>query len=125
MGYVDARVTEDTVESVVGNRLVGVPYWSGSLWTTYEFKTGQFEGLKVGAGITAAGERNADLEKPAYVDGYYRLDALVSYKINENLDFSLVGRNLTNEKYIESTASRTENHAGAPRSFMAALKASF
>lgn len=125
LGYVDARVTEDTVESVVGNRLVGVPYWSGSLWTTYEFKTGQFEGLKVGAGITAAGERNADLEKPAYVDGYYRLDALVSYKINENLDFSLVGRNLTNEKYIESTASRTENHAGAPRSFMAALKASF
>lgn len=125
LGYVDARVTEDTVESVIGNRLVGVPYWSGSLWTTYEFQTGKLEGLKVGAGVTVAGDRNADLEDPAYVDGYYRLDALVSYKINDNLDLSLVGRNLTNEQYIESTASRTENHPGAPRSFMAALKASF
>lgn len=125
LGYVDAEVTRDDNPAYVGNRLIGTPYWSGSLWTTYEFQTGKLEGLKLGAGITAVGERAGDLEEPFYVDGYYRVDAAVSYKINDNLNFSLVGRNLTDEKYIESTASRTENHPGAPINFMAALKASF
>ncbi|MDP9835487.1 iron complex outermembrane receptor protein [Neorhizobium huautlense] len=125
LGYVDAEVTKDDTPSYVGNRLIGTPYWSGSLWTTYEFHTRRLEGLKLGAGITAVGKRAGDLEKPFYVDGYYRVDAAVSYKINDNLNFSLVGRNLTDEKYIESTASRTENHPGAPINFMAALKASF
>jgi iron complex outermembrane receptor protein len=125
LGYVDAEVTKDTNSDVIGNRLVGTPYWSGSLWTTYEFQAGKLEGLKLGAGITAVGERAGDLESPFYVDGYYRVDAAVSYRINDHIDFSLVGRNLTDEKYIESTASDTENHPGAPINFMAAIKASF
>lgn len=124
LGYLDAEVTKDD-NYAVGNRLIGAPRWSGSLWSTYEFQSGQLEGLKLGAGVTAVGERTGDLDNSFFVDGYYRLDALVSYKINDNLDFSLVGRNLTDQKYIESTASRTENHPGAPRSFMAALKATF
>lgn len=124
LGYVDAEITEDDSYEV-GNRLVGVPFWSGSLWTTYEFQAGQMEGLKLGAGVTAVGERTGDLENSFFVDSYYRLDASVSYRINENLDFSLLGRNLTDQKYIESTASRTENHPGAPLSVMAAIKASF
>lgn len=49
----------------------------------------------------------------------------MSYKVTENLDFSLIGRNLTNQDYIESTASDTENHPGAPMNFMASLKATF
>jgi iron complex outermembrane recepter protein len=125
LGYVDAEVTEDADASIVGNQLVGAPHWSGSLWTTYEFQTGKLEGLKVGAGITAVGERTGDLDNSFFVDGYYRVDASVSYKVTENLDFSLIGRNLTNQDYIESTAGRTENHPGAPMNFMAAVKATF
>ncbi|MGF9564865.1 TonB-dependent siderophore receptor [Neorhizobium sp. JUb45] len=124
LGYVDAEITKDD-NYQVGNRLVGAPRWSGSLWTTYEFQTGTLEGLKLGTGVTAVGKRTGDLDNSFYVDGYYRVDASVSYKINDNLDFSLIGRNLTDQRYIESTASRTENHAGAPINFMAALKASF
>lgn len=124
LGYVDAEITKDD-NYQVGNRLVGTPRWSGSLWTTYEFQTGTLEGLKLGTGVTAVGKRTGDLDNSFYVDGYYRVDASVSYKINDNLDFSLIGRNLTDQRYIESTASRTENHAGAPINFMAAVKASF
>lgn len=124
LGYVDAEITKDDVYAV-GNQLIGAPKWSSSLWTTYEFQTGKLEGLKLGTGVTAVGKRTGDLDNSFYVDGYYRLDASVSYKINDNLDFSLIGRNLTDQRYIESTASRTENHAGAPINFMAALKASF
>jgi iron complex outermembrane receptor protein len=125
LGYVDAEVTEDTDTSITGNQLIGAPHWSGSLWTTYEFQTGKLEGLKLGAGITAVGERTGDLDNSFFVDSYYRVDASVSYKVTENLDFSLIGRNLTNQDYIESTAGRTENHPGAPINFMAAVKATF
>jgi iron complex outermembrane receptor protein len=125
LGYLDAEVTKDGDVSIIGNRLIGTPHWSGSLWTTYEFQEGKLEGLKLGTGITAIGKRYGDLENSFFVDGYYRLDASVSYKINENLDFSLIGRNLTDQRYIETTASRTDNYAGAPINVVAALKASF
>ncbi|WJH41100.1 TonB-dependent siderophore receptor [Aliirhizobium terrae] len=124
LGYVDAEITQDDSYEV-GNQLIGTPHWSGSLWTTYEFQTGKLEGLKLGAGITAVGERTGDLENSFFVDSYYRVDASLSYKVTDNLDFSLIGRNLTNQDYIESTASRTENHPGAPINFMAAVKATF
>jgi iron complex outermembrane recepter protein len=124
LGYVDAEITQDDSYDV-GNWLIGTPHWSGSLWTTYEFQTGKLEGLKLGAGVTAVGKRTGDLENSFFVDGYYRVDASLSYEVTENLDFSLIGRNLTNQRYIESTASRTENHPGAPMNFMAAIKASF
>lgn len=125
LGYLDAEVTSDSDTSLIGNRLGGTPHWSGSLWTTYEFQSGTLEGLKLGTGITAVGERPGDIDNSFSVDGYYRLDASLSYKINENLDFSLVGRNLTNERYIETTTSKTENHAGKPINVIASLKASF
>jgi len=124
LGYVDAKITKDETFTV-GNELVGVPHWSGSLWTTYEFQADRFDGLKLGVGVTAVGRRMGDLDNSFSVDGYYRVDASASYKITENLDFSIVGRNLLDKEYIESTASRTENYPGAPRSVFATLKASF
>ncbi len=124
LGYVDATITEDDVYEV-GNRLVGVPRWNGSLWTTYEFQTEKLAGLKVGAGVTAVGKRTGDLDNSFYIDGYYRLDASVSYQLTENLELSVLGRNLTNKDYILSTNGRTENTPGAPLSVLAAIKASF
>jgi iron complex outermembrane receptor protein len=125
LGYLDAEVTKDGDAAIIGNRLIGTPHWSGSLWTTYEFQDGKLEGLKLGTGVSAVGKRYGDLENSFFVDGYYRLDASLSYKINENLDFSLIGRNLTDRRYIETTASRTDNYAGKPINVMAAIKASF
>jgi len=125
LGYLDAEVTKDSDTAIIGNRLIGTPHWSGSLWTTYEFQTGKLEGLKLGTGITVTGKRYGDLENSFSVDSYYRLDASLSYKINENLDFSLIGRNLTDQRYIETTASKTDNYVGKPINVMAALKASF
>ncbi|MBO9195243.1 TonB-dependent siderophore receptor [Rhizobium sp. 16-449-1b] len=125
LGYLDAQVSRDSDASIIGNRLTGTPHWSGSLWTTYEFQTGKLEGLKLGTGITATGERPGDLENSFFVDGYYTLDASLAYKINEHLDFSLIGRNLTDQRYIETTAGRTDNYAGRPINVMASLKASF
>ncbi len=122
--YLDARITEDE-DYEVGNRLTGVPVWSGSIWTTYEFQSGKLEGLKIGSGIQAVGAREGDLDNSFSVDGYYRLDAMASYKINDHLELSIIGRNLTDQDYIETPVSRTENHPGAPRSVFASIKTKF
>ncbi|MCV9880791.1 TonB-dependent siderophore receptor [Brenneria izbisi] len=122
--YLDARITHDQ-DYEAGNRLTGVPLWSGSLWTTYELQRGALSGLKFGSGLQAVGARKGDLDNSFSVAGYYRLDAMVSYKLNKNLEFSLVGRNLTDQAYIATPVSRTENHPGAPRSVFATVKATF
>lgn len=122
--YLEAIITKDDILPI-GNRLTGVPEWSGSLWTTYEFQDGHLEGLTLGTGVQLVGEREGNLENQFNVDGYYRLDAMASYKFNEHLQLSVVGRNLTNERYIETPVSKTENAPGAPRSVMATLKATF
>jgi len=122
--YLDARIADDEVIAV-GNRLVGVPSLSGSLWTTYEFLNGAFRGLKIGGGLFSANRRYGDLNNSFTVGGYARLDGLISYRINDNLELSVVGRNLTDATYIAAPASRFENHPGAPRSFMASIKGRF
>jgi len=122
--YLDARIAEDE-DYAVGNRLVGVPVWSGSIWSTYEFQSGMFNGFKLGGGVQVVGARKGDLDNSFSVDGYYRFDAMASYKLNEHLDVSIVGRNLTDETFVETPVSRRENYQGAPRSVLASLKARF
>ncbi|WP_052365531.1 TonB-dependent siderophore receptor [Halotalea alkalilenta] len=122
--YLDARITEDeTLE--VGNRLTGVPLWSSSLWSTYEFQSGRLAGLSLGGGITTVGSRKGDLDNSYQVDGYQRLDATLGYPLSEHVELSLTAKNLTDEEYIATPVSRTENHPGAPRSLIMAVRASF
>lgn len=123
--YLDARITQDE-DYAIGNRLTGVPKWSSSLWSTYRFQPGSsLDGLKLGAGVQMVGARKGDLDNSFGVSGYYRLDATVSYQLTRQLEVSVTGKNLTDQDYIETPVSRTENHPGAPRSVYVALKARF
>ncbi len=122
--YLDAQITKDK-DYDPGNRLSGVPRASGSLWSTYQLQGGALSGLKFGTGLHAVDTRKGDLDNSFSVGGYYRLDAMVSYPINKHLTVSLHGRNLTDQQYIATPVSRTENHPGAPRSIVAAVKATF
>jgi len=122
--YLDARIAEDETLQV-GNRLTGVPTLSGAFWTTYDFQTAMLKGFRIGGGVFAAGARDGDLNNSFSVGGYARLDGMIGYRVNDNLEFSITGRNLTDTNYIATPVSRTENHPGAPRSFMASLRARF
>ncbi|WP_417519760.1 TonB-dependent siderophore receptor [Marinobacter sp.] len=119
--YLDAEVTKDE-DYDVGNRLGGVPVWSGSIWNSYEFQSGNLKGLTLGGGVQMVGARKGDLNNSYAVDGYARFDASVAYKITENIELSLNGKNLTDADYIETPVGRTENYAGAPLSIYAAIK---
>ncbi|MEH3147937.1 MAG: TonB-dependent siderophore receptor [Methylobacterium frigidaeris] len=122
VGYLDAQVTRDTTFAV-GNRLTAVPAFSGSVWTTYQFQEGLFQGLGVGAGVTYVGKRFGDLNNSFSVGAYTRVDAAVFYDLNEHARFSLNLRNLTDARYIEQPFNQFNNLPGAPFSVLATLTA--
>jgi catecholate siderophore receptor len=98
----------------------------GNLWTTYDFD----DGFKIGAGLNYVGERAAgtdNLTVPgsivvAHAPGYTTFDAMVSYRVNDNLSFQLNGYNLTDKFYYAySYFTRPgENHVvpGPGRTFL-------
>jgi iron complex outermembrane receptor protein len=98
--YVDAEVTEDNTD-IVGNRLLGIPQHSASLWTTYEIQTGDFQGLGFGLGFNFVGERQGDLANSFQVDSYFLTNAAVFYQRN-NWQVRLNVDNLFDVDYIES-----------------------
>jgi len=122
IGFLDARITQDRTFAV-GNRLVGVPTFSSSLWTTYEFREGWLRGLGIGAGVTYVGQRFGDLTNSYTVGSYARVDAAVWYDFDERWRLSVNLRNLTDARYIEQPFNQFNNAPGAPFSVLAAIRA--
>ncbi len=122
IGHLDARITKDTTFAI-GNRLIGVPSFSTSLWSTYQFQDGPLRGWSVGGGITYVGRRTGDLNNSFSVGGYARLDAAVFYDIDEHARFSINARNLTDRRYIEQPVNQFNNAPGAPLSVLATITA--
>ncbi|APT30696.1 MULTISPECIES: TonB-dependent siderophore receptor [Methylobacterium] len=122
VGLIDARITKDTTFAI-GNRLAGVPVFSGSLWTTYDVQHGPLRGLGLGFGITHVGQRYGDLNNSFTVGAYNRLDALVYYDFDAHWRLSVNMRNLTNARYIEAPTSVTNNTPGAPFTVLATITA--
>ena len=78
--YTDANISKDNDSSLLNNRLVGVPYNSASLWTTYELQKGKLQGFGLGLGLVYAGEREASLPNNLKIPSYLRTDASIFYK---------------------------------------------
>ncbi|MBD2468781.1 TonB-dependent siderophore receptor [Nostoc sp. FACHB-145] len=99
--YTDAFVNEDENPALADNRLVGVPYNSASLWTTYELQRGNLQGLGLGLGLVYVGEREATLPNNVKIPSYVRTDASIFYK-QENWRAAVNFKNLFDTKYYES-----------------------
>jgi len=122
VGYLDARITKDRIYPV-GNRLVGVPAFSGSVWTTYDVQAGPLRGLGLGIGVTHVGQRTGDLNNSYRVGAYNRVDAAVYYDFDAHYRLSINVRNLTNARYIEQPFNQFNNTPGAPFSVLATITA--
>ncbi|HWD50475.1 MAG TPA: TonB-dependent siderophore receptor [Rhizomicrobium sp.] len=97
-----------------------------NLWTTYDFD----DGLKAGVGINyvsqrAAGTDNATIPGEivvAHAPGYTTFDAMLGYKVNDNLSFQLNGYNLFDKFYYAYSyfTKPGENHVvpGPGRTFL-------
>ena len=122
--YTDAQILEST-DYAAGNRLIGVPEWSGSLWATWEPTDGALRNLGIGGGVFAASNRQGDLDNSFSIGGYTRLDGSLWYKLDEKLRFSVNVKNITNDDYIDSTVSRSQITPGEGRSLLFGLSGSF
>ncbi len=120
--YTDARITADKTFQV-GNKLVGTPRFSGSLWSTYQIQQGVFRGLGAGLGITYVGRRYGDLNNSYIVGQYARLDASLFYDVNEHYRLAINARNLTNAHYIEQPFNQFNNMPGAPLTVLVSFTA--
>ena len=144
--YIDCTITQDNGTqfgpSMQGLRFPGIPYNSGSLWSTYEVQSGPLEKLKFGAGVVARSAEQAYATQYLYdADG----NALPSSYLTEKIPaFAIVnamaaypfqiGRvkltaqvninNLFDTTYY-STVNTDMAMPGAPINVLASLKAEF
>ncbi len=108
----DAVVVEDPVIAK-GTDAVNAPRLSGRFWGIYRFRGEPLSGLTLGAGLTAVSNRNGNLFEPYNVPGYVRLDAVIAYRLNHRIQFSLNFKNVTDKQYINSAGSNAV-YPGAP-----------
>ncbi|MEH1890754.1 MAG: TonB-dependent receptor [Nostoc sp.] len=86
----------------VGDRLVGAPRNSASLWTNYEFQSGSLKGFGFGGGLFLVGARQALLPNNGVVlASYVRSDASIFYR-KENWRVGLNFKNLFDTNYYDS-----------------------
>ena len=121
--YTDAEVTEDNDISV-GNRLVNVPEHNLNLWTRYTIQEGDLAGLGFGAGVFYVSERAGDLDNSFFIDGYTRVDAVISYE-RDDYRFGLNFQNLFDAEFIEGTNGRTQIIPGAPFTVLGTISVQF
>ena len=81
--------------SEVGKELINTPRNSFNLWTTYTHKKFFF-----GGGPRFVDRRYGNNINTRVVDGYWLVDAVVSYEINKHVDLRLNMYNLTDEYYF-------------------------
>jgi iron complex outermembrane receptor protein len=106
--YIDGEITEDTNESLIGNRPAGLAKHKASLWTTYEIQSGSFQGLGFGIGFEYASDRYGDLANSYRLGDYFIGNAAIFYQ-RDNYRFALNFRNFTDEHYIKAA---TGNEGG-------------
>ncbi|MGD2179871.1 TonB-dependent siderophore receptor [Lusitaniella coriacea] len=123
--YTDAKVTEDTVIPV-GNRLIGIPEHSLSLWTKYTIQEGSLEGLGFGLGLNYASQRQGDLNSSFQLDDYLIANAAIYYNI-ENWGIAINFKNLLNTNYARGVPiSRIRNiEIGEPFTVLFSLSYEF
>lgn len=93
--FINGKVTESKNPNEVGKRLNNTPAHSFSLWTTYQLPLD----VQVGFGTQYLGHRYINNANTAEVDAYWLFNAMVGYKITDNINVQLNIYNLTDEYY--------------------------
>ncbi|WP_026604474.1 TonB-dependent siderophore receptor [Methylomonas sp. 11b] len=127
-----AKITKDVAagEGIgnTGKRLVLDPRHFGSLWNTYEFQTGDLQGLKFGAGVTAVGQRQGDTANTYQLPGYATLNLMASYSMSINsakLTAQVNADNLLDKHYFAASNDGNQIFYGAPRTFMGSIRVEY
>ncbi|CAN5258063.1 TonB-dependent siderophore receptor PiuA [soil metagenome] len=80
-----------------GNRFPQTPKQSVSLWSTYDLG----HGFTVGGGAYGMARVYGNPANSLYVPGYWRFDAMASYRVNRNVTVQLNVQNLGDRRYFD------------------------
>ncbi|WP_205741875.1 TonB-dependent receptor [Halomonas marinisediminis] len=86
----------------VGHSLGNTPDHSFNLWTTYDVTPD----LQLGYGARYVGERQVASDVAATVDSYWLHNAMLAYRVTDNLSAQLNVNNLLDEEYVERVRPR-------------------
>lgn len=97
--YLDGEVRDSAVAAEQGSDLSNTPKNSFSLWTVHDLPAGFQVGLGTQFVDSRYNNNNKDTRQTA--PSYTLIDAMVGYKVNENVSFRLNGYNLADKEYID------------------------
>jgi len=107
------------------------PLHAGNIWVKYD-ADGDFRGLSLGAGLNIAGERQGDNDNTFQLPTYTIAQAMMMYHFPselvpwaKNLTLQFNVKNLFNATYYTNSIDRTSITPGAPRTFIASVRAEF
>lgn len=132
--YTDAEIVESLAYDV-GDRPIGIPDFTASLWADYTMDTGFLDGITIGGGVRYVGETVGGYDPNAYsptatrldVPGYTLFDASLSYDVGKafeeanGLSAQLTVNNLLDKTYVTCMANNFCNY-GNGRTIYASLK---
>ena len=123
--FIDADVTEDNTIPE-GNRLVGIPRHSASLWTTYTLQRGDLRGLGAGIGFNYVGDREGDLANSFEMDSYVLTNAAIFYR-RDNWRTAINFNNIFDVDFVQgSPFSRLRNiEVGEPFTVIGSVSVQF
>jgi catecholate siderophore receptor len=99
--YQIGNIEKSLVANEVGQALGNLPKHSASVWTTYELPMD----FRIGAGAQYTGERKVSNTNGVRLDDYWLFDAMIGYKLTENIDVQVNFYNIFDEFYIEKVHS--------------------
>jgi iron complex outermembrane receptor protein len=100
----NAKITQDSVASNVGQNIYGVPKFSANIWGVQDLKFDIPGKLSFGLGAVYVGQRAGATPNPYqyYLPEYTTVDAGVFYKIDK-VNLALNVKNLTNATVLNSS----------------------
>jgi iron complex outermembrane receptor protein len=105
--YVDARITKDANETLIGLRNAGTASNLSNVWLKYTFSHGLFRGLGLGAGMQYTGNRSGvspglnSADGNRYLPAYTLFDASVSYA-TDKFNVGVNVYNVANTRYASN-----------------------
>ncbi|MBQ1540669.1 TonB-dependent siderophore receptor [Caulobacter sp. CCUG 60055] len=125
--YLDAEVTRDANQAIVGAQRLFLPEHTASLFTTYAFDGGRLDGWSFGGGGRyVSAERTSYDRSTRDIPGYFLVDAVVSYRIDD-VTVQLNVRNLFDKRYFTNNYNTLVygNTPGEPTNVSLSVKWAF
>ncbi|TAM59668.1 MAG: TonB-dependent receptor [Rhodanobacter sp.] len=129
--YTDARITASTNPVQNNSRLPDVPYNSAHVWSRYDFRSHQLQGLGFGLGVIYNSGRTGFTPTKANspmlrLPGYTRVDAALYYNVDKYVVTFKV-ENLFDKTYYQSAGFNGDINLlpGVPRLFTLSVRAFF